>query len=406
MRKTKEILGRTTSIHVGLKTALLLLLTLLPLCFGCAGHRPPRTQAQLIAWRDTRDAEYAQISQDLVRRMVQEVKVRYDQNPGVPAVIDLLVISGGGDWGAFGAGFLKGWSHVRGPMAKPQFDAVTGVSTGALISPFAFLGDEQSIDRIEDLYRNPKPDWVKPRRPLYFLPSNASFATVPGLERELRRNLDMKLVCRIAEESRRGRFLLVNTTDLDEGGMWVWNVGSECERAVATGDLERVRRILLASSGIPAAFPFRIIDGSLFVDGGVTGNILYGGRLREHQSVPAVWAATYPKLPVPKVRFWIIFNNQLRPRPQVTAPTWPAVVKRSLELEVRSATLTSIRHLFAQAEISRLTHGGEYEVRIAAVPDDFTPPKPGTFNKETMNALADLGERMGANPASWRTNPP
>jgi hypothetical protein len=400
--KTKQILER--AIHWSRATALLLLL--LPLCFGCAGQQPPRTQAELIDRRSARDAQYDQISQDFVRRMVQQVKARYDQHPGAPAVVDLLVISGGGDWGAFGAGFLKGWSRVRGALAKPQFDAVTGVSTGALISPLAFLGDEQSIDLIETLYRNPKPDWVKPRRPFYFLPSRQSFATVPGLEREVHQTLDMAVARRIAEQSRRGRFLLVNTTDLDEGGMWVWNLGSECERGVKTNDLERVYQILLASSAIPAAFPFRIIDGSLYVDGSVTGNILYGGRLREDLSVPAVWAATYPTLPVPKVRFWVIFNNQLRPRPQVTEPAWPAVVARSIELEMRFATITSMRHLFAQAEISRLEHGGEFEVRFVAVPDDFSPPKPGVFAKETMNALADLGERMGADPGSWRTEPP
>jgi hypothetical protein len=63
---------------------------------------------------------------------------------------------------------------------------VTGVSTGALISPFAFLGDEQSIEAVVALYRNPNPDWVKTRWSFYFLPANESFATVPGLEREIR----------------------------------------------------------------------------------------------------------------------------------------------------------------------------------------------------------------------------
>jgi hypothetical protein len=72
----------------------------------------------------------------------------------------------------------------------------------------------------------------------------------------------------------------------------------------------------------------------------------------------------------------------------------------------RAATLTAIRHLFAQAEIARLKHGGEVEVRVVAVPNDFVPPKAGVFIKETMNALADLGERMGADPASWQTESP
>lgn len=342
-----------------------------------------------------------------MHRLVENAKARYDAHPDQPPVINMLVISGGGDWGAFGAGFLKGWSKVQGPLAKPpQFDVVTGVSTGALISPFAYLGDEQSVDVIEALYRNPKPDWVKKRWPLYFLPSNRSFATVPGLERELRQRVDPAMVRRIADVSRRGPVLLVNTTDLDDGTMWIWDVGKECERAADKGDVDRIHRILLASSGIPGAFPFREIDGTLYVDGGVTSNILYGGRVREDQSFPAVWAATYPNVPVPTLRTWVIFNNQLRPLPQVTAPSWPAVVARSIDLSSRSATVTSMRHLYSQAAISRLKRNAGFEVRVVAVPDDFVPPKPGVFIKETMNALADLGERMGADPSTWRTEPP
>ena len=352
------------------------------------------------------DAQYVRMGEDMVRSLVEAVKLRYDKNPGAPPMADILVISGGGDWGAFGAGFLKGWSRVKGPLAKPKFDAVTGVSTGALISPFAFLGDEESIDTIETLYRNPKKDWVKSRWPLYFLPYHQSFARVPGLERELRERVDTNMVRRIAESSRQGRFLLVNTTDLDDGSMWVWDVGHESERAAQNGDLERVRQILLASSGIPGAFPFREIDGSLFVDGAVTGNILYGGRLREEQSVQAVWAASYPALPPLNVRFWVIFNNQLRPQPQVTKPTWPAVVGRAIAVSSRSSTITSMRHLYSQAEISRMKRGGKLEVRVAAVPDNFVPPKEGVFVKETMDALADLGERLGADPNAWRTEPP
>ena len=90
----------------------------------------------------------------------------------------------------------------------------------------------------------------------------------------------------------------------------------------------------------------------------------------------------------------------------MTSPAWPGVFKRSLEMATRAATITAIRHLFAQAEIARLTHGGNIEIRFVAIPNDFVPPKPGAFVKETMNALADLGERMGADPASWRTEAP
>jgi hypothetical protein len=81
-------------------------------------------------------------------------------------------------------------------------------------------------------------------------------------------------------------------------------------------------------------------------------------------------------------------------------------VARSLEMGTRAATVTAIRHLFTQAEIAHLKHGGAAEIRVVAVPNDFVPPKAGVFMKETMNALADLGERMGADPASWQTEAP
>ena len=379
---------------------------------GCAADkRPPQTPEKLLQLRDAMDRHLVADGREMFQRLLAHVKAQYDDYSAgrstAPPVVDILIISGGGDWGAFGAGFLKGWGRVPpGPMAKPAFDAVTGVSTGALIAPFAFLGDAQSIDTIVGLYRNPKKDWVKQRWPLYFLPNNISFAEVPGLEREMREIVTLAMVRQIVEAGRDGRILAVNTTNVDDGSQRVWNLVAEARRAVETNDVDRIHRIMLASAGIPGAFPFRVIDDELYVDGGVTGNIIYGGRVKEEDSLPALWAATYPSLPIPKIRYWVIFNNQLRPLPQVTAPTWPAVVTRSLEMGTRSATLTSMRHLYAQAEISRLKRGAEVEVRIVTVPNDWVAPQPGVFIKETMNNLADLGEKMGADPLSWRSEPP
>jgi hypothetical protein len=351
-------------------------------------------------------------SEKILQKLLERIKTEYDRRAAAgrkePAVIDILIISGGGDWGAFGAGFLKGWQKVPAehPLAKPEFDAVTGVSTGTLIAPFAFLGDERSIDEIANLYRNPGEDWVKNRGFLYFLPDNISFAEVPGLEREMRVHITLDMVRRVANAGADGRLLAVNTTNLDDASSRVFDLVVEAQRAVDSGKLERIHNIMLASAGIPGAFPFRIIDDALYVDGGVTGNIIYGGRIAEEDSLPARWQRTYPKLPIPKIRFWVIFNNQFRPLPVVTPPNWPSVIQRSLETSTRAATATAVRHLYAMAEISRLKRTADVEVRIVSIPGDWFPPVPGIFIKETMNNLADLGEKMGADPASWSTDPP
>jgi hypothetical protein len=386
---------------------------------GCMYQsRPAVAEPQLLARRAAADAELKASTRGLVDTVLTRAKAEYDdfkagRTPAAP-VIDVLIISGGGDWGAFGAGFLKGWCHVPAgdPLAKPQFDVVTGVSTGSLIAPFAFLGDEASIDQVVRLYRNPRKDWVRQRGILYFLPNHISFAEIPGLEREVRNAVTSEFVQRIADASSDGRLLAVNTSNVDDGSPRVWDVGAEARAATTqpTGmkkdELSRIQKILLASAGIPGAFPFRIIDGEMFVDGCVTGNIIYGGRISDADGLPAQWETRYPGVPIPKTRYWVIFNNWIRAQPQLTSPNWPAVVQRSLEMGTRSATVAAMRHLYATAEISRLKHDADVEVRVVAVPGDWTPPQPGVFVKETMNDLADLGHRMGADPASWTTTPP
>jgi len=379
---------------------------------GCTSDelpRPSRSQTELIEARESGEAAFAAFRRDVALRGIARVKENYDAyeaGRGPEPIIDLLVISGGGDWGAFGAGVLKGWGRVSGPMARPQFDAVTGVSTGALIAPFAFLGDAQSIDHVVELYRNPRKDWFQPRNILSFITGGASYGDIPGLEQDIHKALDDTMLRRIVEADKDGRLLAVNTSNLDFGEMRAWDLVAEARHALETGEKDRVHDILLASSAIPGAFPPRMIDGNLYVDGALTGNILYGGRSTGVENANAAWRRLYPGTPMPRTRYWVIFNNQLRPPPEVVQPTWKSVVPRSLDTASRSATINALRHLFALSALTRYQYGNEVEVRYIAVPDDWTPPKPDVFDKEVMNALADMGERMGADPMSWRTDSP
>ena len=380
-----------------------------------AAYRHSRTrehisQQALLRQRNARDEWHITAGRTLFGRLLERTKTRYDlynRGEGQPPVIDVLIISGGGDWGAFGAGFLKGWQKIpdQHPLAKPEFDAVTGVSTGTLIAPFAFLGDAQSIDQITNLYRNPEQDWVKRNGLLYFLPDNISFAEVPGLERKLREHITLDMVRRIAKEGSDGRLLLVNTTNLDHATPRVFDLVEEARLASDSGQIERIHNIMLASAGIPGAFPFRMIDSELYVDGGVTGNIIYGGRLDEEDSLTSLWQKAYPDLPMVKLRFWVLFNNQFRPVPEMTPPNWVAVIERSLQTSTRASTATAVRHLFAMAEIAKLMRKADVQVRVVSIPADWSPAAQGTFRKETMNDLVDLGEKMGADPSSWSDRP-
>ena len=388
---------------------------------GCSsGERPraKRSAQQLLAAREAADRDVAAVHDSIVERTVARAKALQDQHAAAggdgggatsPTVINLLIISGGGDWGAFAAGYLKGWGKVPpGPMARPQFDGVTGVSTGALIAPFAFLGDEESIEKVVRLYRNPKKDWVRPRGLISLLQGGAAYADIPGLERELRDAVNVEVLRRISEAGAEGRMLAVSTTNIDTEEVHVWDMVKEARDGAASGNTKRVRQILLASSAVPGVFPPREIDGTLYVDGGVTGNILYAvpPSRRANYTFFDRWREAHPGVPIPGVRYWVIFNNELRWPPVVVQPKWSSVLKKSLTAATRAATVTAMRQLYLQAELVRLKYGADVEVRVVSVPDGWVPPTPDAFAKKTMNALADLGEGMGADPASWRVAPP
>jgi hypothetical protein len=370
-----------------------------------APDRAPRNARELMEARRAEDVVRAGELRELTTRFLARMEAKAKTKR--PLAVDILVISGGGDWGAFGAGVLKGWGRVKGERARPQFDIVTGVSTGALIAPFAFLGDEDSIERIVQLYRNPYVDIAVSRSALFFLPNNPSFYILPGLERQLQATVDRTMIERLVAEQASGRALLVNTTNIDLGDNRVWDLLAEARKALASNDSSHVHGVMLASAGIPGIFPARGIGEYLYVDGAITGNIVYAGEQRAGgNGLLARWKAEHPRAPMPRVRYWVIFNNQLRFPPEIITNRWPALINRATIMSTQTSTISSLRHLYALAEIERLRGGADVQIRMISVPEDWVPSKPGTFVKEVMNELADLGEKVGADPASWRTEAP
>ena len=390
---------RATNAAASLSALVLALLS------GCAPQRPIESEEVLLRRRADRNEQLQRTLGDGIADLARRAHDKRANDPD--AAVDVLVISGGGDWGAYGTGYLLGWGEVAPPaVRRPVFDVVSGVSTGALIAPFAYLGTDEDIRRVDSLYRNPKPDWVRTRGILYFLPTHASLAEVPGLEREVDAAIDMALARRVAEESAGGRLVLVNTTNLDDGSQQTYRWGVAAQQAVRTGDIQRLRNILLASSGIPGAFPPREVDGNLLVDGAVTSNIIYGGAMRRDDSFCATYRRMFPGDRLPRVRYWVILNNYATAQPRTVQPTWPSVIERSLEIAVRASTVVALRHLYAMAEVTRLRGDGEVEVRWTAIPNAWKQPVEGIFKAETMQSLSDLGRAAGRDPASWHTEAP
>jgi hypothetical protein len=371
---------------------------------GCSSNpRLTLTEPQLVERERLEDDKATEEMTQLIERLVKRVASKNEP------VTDFLALSGGGDYGAFGSGFLVGWGTIKDPkFERPDFDAVTGVSTGALIAPFAFLDDEQAISQVDDFYRNPRKDWVRSRGWFFFLPIFPSFMEIPGLDRDVRGSMDEAFVHRIAQRASEGRCLMVAATNLDLKEQRAWDLGTEAMRASTKQDFARINDMVFASSAIPAVFPPVEIDGFLYADGGVTANVL----LRLDPSLPRgfiqTWKRTYPDRKLPKIRFWIIFNNQMREPPTTVQPRWPKIATPSLSTAIRSATVAEIRWLSSQADYVNAAYGTDIEVRVVAIPDDWRAPVPGDFQKETMVSLSDLGRKLGADPTCWKvwTKPP
>lgn len=397
------MLNRTASVFVAACAVALL--------NGCGATRPALTKEELADRRleqiEQIRTDFVSLSSKVVRRLDAEQRAHEDAvargEATTTPVLDVLAISGGGDWGAFGAGVLQGWRAVQGELALPTFDVVTGVSTGALIAPFAFLGDDASLAIVDDLYRSPKSDWVVLKDWFVFLPWRESFTDIGGLRRELETSLTPDRIARIAEESKKDRAIVIGTTNLDLGLPRAWVLGREAEHSGERGGVKRVHDILMASAAIPGIFPPVVIDDTLYVDGGTTANVLLGANLRSEQSVLGTWRRTFPGRKLPRLRFWTIINNTLGDAPSIVQPSWPDLMSKSLVTLTRSATKSSLRSFLNQAELLRRAEGVDIEVRFIAVPNDFVPPVEGQFKKETMNALADIGLRLGRDPANWRT---
>lgn len=373
---------------------------------ACAVNRRILTREELECRRadylDRAARERQAAIEKIVRRMRREQEA-YQSGTGPEPVFDVLIISGGGDKGAFAAGFLAGWSTVEGDLARPKFDIVTGVSTGALIAPFAFAGDSLDDARILKIYQEPQGDWGELRDWFFFLPGRESFFDPTGIKRDIAREMDNRALLGMARGAAEDRLLAIGTTNLDLGLPHTWDLSEEAVGALATSKPERVHEILRASAAIPAMFPPVVIDDTLHVDGGTTSNILIIDDLRANDTPRHILRERFPETPIPRLRYWVIINNRINPEPKVIQPSWVSITLSSVDTMIRSAELTTLRQFAEQVEfIKRTEPDVRVELRWVAIPDWWQPTSDEIFQADKMHSLGEVGLRLGTSPGSWR----
>ena len=384
----------------------------LALLLGSACAGPPRdlpSHTEMHARAVSNAPQHAEQDEDLVQRTLARMRAEHaSAAPDEAPIFDILMLSGGGQFGAFGAGVLRGWGAAPGrEHRRPHLDLVTGVSTGSLVSPFAFAGTDEEFERIEDFYREVRPDFAVLRGMLFFLPWRESFFDVTGLQQTLDEKIGSAELAALRAGHAEHRTLLVATTDIDLGTLRIWHLGEEVHGLSDDEQaLDRLRRILQASSSIPAALPPVALDGGLHVDGGVSESIFLPTHVLE--ALPEA-VRLDPDLQHPRVRVWAIVNGKLSAGFQATRPIWPAIAGRSTGILSDFATANELRRVELLCRWLDAVGPLEVEFRYIALPEEFEVPETkleSIFDAELMARLAALGEELGRDPSAWHAGTP
>ncbi len=341
---------------------------------------------------------------DLAISFGQESREEFPVAPDGTIHYAHLALSGGGANGAFGAGFLNGWTSTG---TRPVFKIVTGVSTGALMAPFAFLGPSYD-GALREFYTTTS------SRDIFIVGSLLNIATraltgealadTSPLVSLIEKHVDAELVRRVAEAHARGRRLYIGTVDLDSLRFVVWNMGliasSNRPDAIAL-----FRQVMLASASIPIVFPpvfFDVeADGRLYdemhVDGAVGARVFYNEGLfrpsiiRERGNRAAREG---------REDIFVIHNGQLFQAPRPTRRTVPGIALRVLDATGRAAVIGDLFRIHAVAQVERASF------HWVTIPDDITIAGEEVFDPVQMQVLYDVGYAKALAGGGWRTRPP
>lgn len=339
------------------------------------------------------DIDFEDILRTRLRRMLQE-------SPDGSVHYKALAISGGGSRGAYGAGILAGWTELG---TRPEFDVVTGVSTGALMATHAFLGSEFD-DGLQIFRRVDTEDILSQRGKLAALNQDALFDSDP-LRQILLDYLTDDVLDAVTREYTEGRRLFVGTTNLDANAFTVWDMGV-LAASPAPDRRDRYVDVILASASFPMIFPPVYIkvetEGEpyyqMHVDGAIRENVFYFDFNEDMQEILLEVGSPEKTLDLFMLHNGTLFaTGEYQPlEGKVTS-----IAVAALNGLLRKSTISSIYRVL----VTTLIHGASFHLA-------FIPPgielqtSPLEFDREEMRMLFDLGYEASLNGSAWYTQLP
>ncbi len=309
--------------------------------------------------------------------------------------VDILALSGGGSGGAYGAGALAGLSRAH---TRPQFEMVTGVSAGALLAPFAFLGGDWDA-RLQEAFtgkRSARLMQSPTRTILARLLSPRGLPRHNALFQLVDHFVTIEMIDAVAREAAKGRRLVVATTDLDKHETVLWNLGEIAQHG-GTAARTLFRDVLVASASVPGVFPpvlIRVHAGGneydeMHVDGSVTTSVF---------STPLIAGIQSTELPLLHgAHVYMIVNGQLARTPQTTRYNTVDILSNSFSAEMTYKTREAIVDNIAAAKRLGM------EFRLTEIPVDYPQTSFIDFNQQHMQALFDYAADCAAQGLLWMT---
>ncbi|MHC8286524.1 patatin-like phospholipase family protein [Pseudomonas sp. XS1P51] len=309
----------------------------------------------------------------------------------------MLAVSGGGDAGTFAAGIIAGWT-LHG--TRPVFKVVTGISAGALVAPFAYLGPEYDGFILRICHAIGPKDVFRSRNMLTRLASDGIADSKP-LSRLIAKYVTAETLAAIASEYAKGRLLMIGTTDLDSGRPVTWNMGA-IATSQAPGALDLFRNIMVASMSIPGAVSPVMIDvevnGLLFQEMHVDGGVITQVFLYPPGTVVALNRVTGARLRGER-HFYVIRNGKLEPQ-------WSGTKRRTLSIGGRAiSALIQTQGISDLDRIYRIAQQDGADFNLAYIGADFDSSRNHKFDGEYMKRLFDYAFQLSAKGYPWHKSP-
>ncbi len=342
---------------------------------------------------------WGDVSSPMTSSRVAEIRRQIQSDPlyQPEAPVQILALSGGGQNGAFGAGLLAGWTASG---TRPRFRMVTGVSTGALIAPFAFLGPDYD-SALKDMYSRFSTRDVLRLRFIRGLFTADSMTDNLPLRKILMSSFTPLEMEKTAQEYRKGRRLFVATTWLDVQRPVIWNIGAIADSG-HPGAYELIIDVLLASAAIPGVFPAGYFEveqsgvsyDELHVDGGVTMQVFISPEpFNIKQAIRECGLSEH-------VNVYLIRNGKTAPTIESIVPQTIPILSQSISTMIRAQNNGDMMRIYQKAKL------GHMEFHAAYIPDGFRKESAEPFDIGYMTKLYNLAYELSANADPWVETPP